>query len=113
MIALLRSGFFETFDTRAAWIWGLLAVLGGLLCLLIRRRRARLVAVCVSLGLMGLCDGMTLLPAPSFLAGDGYALLGDVGLIAVSFLVPFAAGMCLCFLLAWLIPRLYRRIRPQ
>lgn len=112
MISLIRSGFFESFDTRAAWIWGFLAVTGLLLCLVLRRRRLRLAVSCGSLGLTCLCDLAAMLPTPSFLAGDGYAIVGDVGLIAVSFLLPLTAGICLSFLLTLLIPWLYRRIRP-
>ncbi len=99
MIALLRSGFFEDFDLRAGLIWSILFCAGAVLGFLLKKKNARLITVCVSLALVGLCELLAVLPTPAAWAGDGYAVLGDVGLIGVSFLVPFAAGAVLSALL--------------
>lgn len=103
MIALLRSGFFEGFDLRGGWIWAILFCAGAVLCLLMKQKNARLVTVCVSLALVGLCEILAVLPTPAAWAGDGYAFLGDVGLIGASFLVPFAAGVVLTALLTIIV----------
>lgn len=95
MIALLWSGFFEDFDLRAGLIWTILFCAGVVLCFLLKKKNARLITACVSLALVGLCELLAVLPTPAAWAGDGYAFLGDVGLIGVSFLVPFAAGVVL------------------
>ncbi len=107
MIALIRSGFFLDFGEYAAWIWALLFVCGGILCLLIRTKSARLITACVCLALLGIFDLMALLPTPAPLEGDGYAVLGDVGLVGASFLVPFAAGVWFFLLISGIIRCLY------
>ncbi|MBE6652950.1 MAG: hypothetical protein E7610_06005 [Ruminococcaceae bacterium] len=95
MIALIRNGFFEDFDARAAMIWvGLLSV-GGVLGLLLRKRSARLAAALGSLALVGVCDLMAALPTPAGLAGDGYAVTQEIGLIGASFLLLLAVGIWL------------------
>ena len=98
MISLIRSGFFEDFDSRAAVIWAVLFLLGAAVCRLMKKRNARLVMVCASLALLGICDGMVLLSSLGPV-GDGYAVLGDVGLIGASFLLPFGVGVVLTALL--------------
>ena len=113
MIALIRSGFFEDFGELAVWIWVLLFVCGGILCLLIRKRSPRLITACASLVLLGILDLMALLPTPAPLLGDGYAVLGDIGLVGASFLAPFAAGVCLCLLITIIIRCLYRYTRSR
>ena len=113
MISLIRSGFFEDFGEYAAWLWGVLFICGGLLCLLIRKKSTRFITACTSLALLGILDLMVLLPTPSPLSGDGYAIWGDIGLIGTSFLVPFAAGLCLCLLITAIIRYLYRYIRSH
>lgn len=99
MIALLWSGFFEDFDLRAGLIWAILFCTGAALCFLMKKKNARLITACVSLALLGVCELLAVLPTPAAWAGDGYAFLGDVGLIGASFLVPFAAGVVLTALL--------------
>ena len=103
MIALLRSGFFEDFDLRGGLIWACLFCAGAALCLLLKKKNARLITACVSLALQGLCELLAFLPTPAAWAGDGYAFLGDVGLIGASFLVPLAAGVVLTALLTIIV----------
>ena len=113
MISLIQSGFFEDFGEYAAWLWGVLFVCGGLLCLLIRKKSTRLITVCTSLALLGVLDLMVLFPTPPPLSGDGYAILGDIGLIGASFLAPFAAGICCCLLIMAIIRVLYRHVQSH
>ena len=113
MIALVRSGFFEDFGEEAAWIWGILWVWGGILCLLLRKRSTRLITACVNLAFLGALDLMALFPLPLPLSGDGYDVFGDIGLIGASFLAPFAAGVCLCLLIVTILRCLYRYRRSR
>ncbi len=110
MIALIRSGFFEDLGGQAVGLWCILFLVGGVLCLLIRKRSTRLITACVSLALLGVLDLMALLPTPPPLLGDGYAIWGDIGLIGASFLTPFALGGCLCLLFTVILRGLYRYI---
>ena len=103
MIALIRNGFFEHFDARAAMLWTGLFLAGAVLSLLLRKRGARLTAALGSLALGGVCELMAALPTPTWLAGDGYAVTQEAGLIGASFLVPLAAGVVLTALLTIIV----------
>ena len=103
MIALIRNGFFEHFDARAAMLWTGLFLAGAVLGQLLRKRGARLTAALGSLALVGVCELMAALPTPAWLAGDGYAVTQEAGLIGASFLVPLAAGVVLTALLTIIV----------
>lgn len=109
MIALIRNDFFENFDARAAWVWAVLFLAGTAAGLVIRKNGARLAAVLGSLALVGICDVLAALPTPKKLAGDGYAVTQEAGLIGASFLVPLAAGVWMGVLIGGICRRFFRR----
>lgn len=116
MIALIRSGYFEDFDGQAAALWAVIYLVGVLLPLPIRKKRAQLLLTGVCCALVGMCELMAWLPTPAFLVGDGYAITQDAGLIGASFLVPFTAGMITALALSllgkWLLT-LIRRLSSR
>lgn len=97
MISLIHSGFFKDFTPWAGVLWAILFALGCLLCRVMKKRSARLLSAGIGLALTALLDLLALtaasLPLSPLWAGDGYAILGDAGLIGVSLLLPAAAGV--------------------
>ena len=88
-------GVYDDIGMQGAVFLFILFVVGIIVAMLLKNHRVRLLASVCAVGLLVLLEIGIIVPTPTALSGDGYAITQEISLILATYLAPVVIGIVL------------------
>ncbi len=93
---LIYYGVYADIGTGGMLFLLILYLTAGVCFAFLKRTKRQIIVLSVCITALIVCEIGMIVPTPSWLAGDGYAVTQDLSLIIASYLVPIVLGMITC-----------------